>query len=46
MKKFRIIYLPHGREDKEWVDVVDVSKESAIQSFKAGILISISEEED
>ena len=30
MKTFRVIYLPHGREDKEWMDVEAVSKEAAI----------------
>lgn len=43
MKTFRIIYLPHGREDKEWVDVEANSKEEAINNFKAGMIIQIRE---
>ena len=43
MKTFRIIYLPFGREDKEWVDVEAESKESAMSNFKAGMIIQIRE---
>lgn len=41
MKTFRIIYLPHGREDKEWIDVEAKSKEEAMTQFKGGIILSI-----
>lgn len=43
MKTFRIIYLPHGREDKEWIDVEAVSEEAAMSNFKAGMIIQIRE---
>ncbi len=44
MGTFRIIYLPHNREDKEWTDVEAVNKEAAIQQFKGGMIISVREE--
>ena len=43
MKTFRIIYLPFGREDKEWIDVEAESKEAAMNNFKAGMIIQIRE---
>ena len=43
MKTFRVIYLPHGREDKEWMDVEAESKEAAMSNFKAGMIIQIRE---
>ena len=43
MKTFRVIYLPHGREDKEWIDVQTNSKEEAINNFKGGMIIQIRE---
>lgn len=44
MKTFIVTYVPHGREDKEWIAVEAVSKEEAVKNFIAGILISIREE--
>jgi hypothetical protein len=41
MATFRIIYLPHGREDKEWIDVDANSKEEALAQFKGGPILSI-----
>ncbi len=41
MKTFRVIYLPHGREDKEWIDVEAVSKEAAINNFRSGIILRV-----
>lgn len=48
MKTFRITYLPHGREDKEWIDVQANSKQEAMDNFKGGPLLAIREyiEED
>jgi len=48
MKKFRVVFLPHGREDKEWMDVDAISAEEAQTNFKAGLVISVRElkEED
>lgn len=48
MKKFKVIYLPHGREDKEWMNVDSTSTEQLKIDFKAGVIIDIKEikEED
>jgi len=46
MKKFRVIYLPFGREDKEWMYVNATSKEEAMKNFIAGSIIRIEEEND
>ena len=43
MKTFRVIYLPHGREDKEWIDVQANSKEEAMNNFKGGLIIQVRE---
>jgi hypothetical protein len=43
MKTFRIIYLPHGREDKEWIDVQANSKKEAMNNFKGGMIIQVRE---
>jgi hypothetical protein len=45
MKTFIVTYVPHGREDKEWIAVEAVSKEKAVKDFIAGTLIDIREEE-
>jgi hypothetical protein len=45
MKTFRVIYLPHGREDKEWIDVQGTDKNEVMRNFNGGIIISIREEE-
>ena len=41
MKQFTVIYLPHGREDKEWMVVDSNSKKDLINEFKSGIIINI-----
>lgn len=46
MKKFRIIYIPFGREDKEWMHVRANSLEEAMKNFIAGSIIRIEEEDD
>jgi hypothetical protein len=46
MKKFRVIYLPYGREDKEWVYVTAKSEEEVTKNFISGIILRIEEEED
>jgi len=43
MKTYTVIYLPYGKEDKEWMDVQANSKEEAINNFKAGVIIQIRE---
>ena len=43
MKQFTVIYLPFGREDKEWVKVEAGSKEELKTNFKAGIILKIEE---
>ena len=44
MKNFKVIYLPYGREDKEWMYVQATSAQEAAYNFKAGIVIRIEEE--
>jgi hypothetical protein len=46
MKTFRIIYLPHGREDKEWIDVQATSIQDAMNNFKGGPILDVREEND
>lgn len=46
MKTFRVIYLPHGREDKEWIDVQGTDKNEVMRNFTYGILIEIREQND
>lgn len=43
MKTYTIIYLPFGREDKEWVDVQANSKEEAMNNFRGGMIIQVRE---
>lgn len=43
MKTFKVIYLPHGREDKEWMNVNSTSLQSVQDNFQAGMIISIEE---
>ena len=43
MKIFKVIYLPHGREDKEWMNVNSNSLKDVENNFQAGIIISIEE---
>ncbi len=45
MKRFRVVYLPYGREDKEWMYVTATSKEEAIKNFIAGIIISVEDDD-
>lgn len=46
MKRFRVVYLPHGKEDKEWTFVGAKSRESLHESFKMGTIISIEDAPD
>lgn len=46
MKKFRVIFIPFGREDKEWMYVNASSKEEAMRNFIAGSIIRIEEEDE
>jgi len=41
MKQFTVTYLPHGREDKEWMHVDSNSEKDLINEFKSGIIINI-----
>lgn len=43
MKTYTIIYVPFGREDKEWIDVQANSKEEAMNNFKGGMIIQVRE---
>ena len=42
MKTFTIIYVPFGREDKEWIEVQANSREEAINNFRGGMIIRVS----
>ena len=42
MKQFTIIYIPFGREDKEWITIEGNSQEEVMYNFKGGTIISIS----
>jgi hypothetical protein len=48
MKNYRVIYLPHGREDKEWLDVKAIDRPEIVKTFNAGIILDVREimEED
>jgi hypothetical protein len=46
MKKFRVIYLPHGREDKEWMYFTATSEADVIKRFASGIILRIEEEDE
>jgi hypothetical protein len=46
MKTFRVVYLPHGRDDKEWIDVQGTDKNQVIRDFSYGILIEIREQDE
>jgi len=41
MKEYTVIYLPYGREDKEWMNVNAKSEKDLIKNFKSGIIINI-----
>ena len=41
MKQFTVTYLPHGREDKEWMYVNSNSKKDLINNFRSGVIINI-----
>lgn len=43
MKTYKVIYLPYGREDKEWIDVQASSREELAANFTAGLIIKIEE---
>jgi hypothetical protein len=44
MKTYTVIYLPHGREDKEWIDVQASSPEEILKTFKGGPIVDIRED--
>ena len=41
MKEYKVVFLPYGREDKEWMYVNAKSKKDLIKNFKSGIIIYI-----
>lgn len=43
LKSYTVIYLPHGREDKEWLEVEASSTHQIKKEFKSGLIISIDE---
>ena len=44
MKTYTVIYLPHGREDKEWINVQANSPQEILKTFKGGPIIDIKED--
>lgn len=46
MKRFRVVYLPHGKEDKEWTFVGAKSRESLQKAFTMGIIVSVEDAPD
>jgi hypothetical protein len=44
MKRFRVVYVPKGKEDKEWTFVSAKSVESLKKIFDMGAIVSIVEE--
>ncbi len=45
MKKYRLIYVPIGKEDREWIYIYAANKEAAIRKAdKYGIIIDLNEE--
>ena len=43
MKYFRVTFVPHYKEDKEWMMIQATSSESLKKDFKGGSLISLVE---
>jgi len=41
MKQFTVTYLPHGKEDKEWMYVNAKSYQDLVIDFKSGIILNI-----
>jgi hypothetical protein len=41
MKEYRVTYLPHMREDKEWIDVTAKNEKDLVLNFKAGVILNI-----
>jgi len=41
MKEYRVTYLPHMREDKEWIDVTAKNEKDLVLNFKAGTILNI-----
>ena len=47
MRKYRLIYVPIGREDKEWIHIYASNLEAAVKKAeKYGVIINIIEEND
>jgi hypothetical protein len=44
MKRFRVVYVPKGKEDKEWTFVGAKSADRVLETFNMGIIVSIVEE--
>ena len=43
MKTYNVTFLPHGREDKEWMLFNADNKEDVKKYFTAGVIINIEE---
>tara|TARA_Y100001963_G_C6533686_1_gene332270 strand:- start:168 stop:359 length:192 start_codon:yes stop_codon:yes gene_type:complete len=42
MKRYRLIYVPTGREDREWIFIYAANKEAAIRKAdEHGVIIDI-----
>jgi hypothetical protein len=46
LKVYCVVFVPHHRSSKEWVNVQAVSKAEAIKNFKGGLLLKIDETDD
>ena len=45
MKRYRLIYVPKGREDKEWMFIYAANDESALKKAReVGIVVKLEEE--
>jgi hypothetical protein len=43
-KRFKVIYVPFGKEDKEWIHVTAQSVEQLHKMLKNDVVVSIVEE--
>jgi hypothetical protein len=41
MKTYCVVYLPHHKEDKEWVNFEAESPKDVKERFKGGVIVSI-----
>ena len=45
MKKYILIYVPKGKEDKEWIHIHASNKEAALEKAREyGVIIDLNEE--